>query len=115
MSSEEEADAQIILMKATKLLHSEFDFSSVTIQVERWKDDRWRRPNSGADSLLLPPTCLNSMYRGTVYVIQVLWILPILFTGKSSNKYSYSSVYVFKISDLRETIYSKCYNGLCII
>lgn len=35
VSSEEEADAQIVLMKATKLLRSEFSFSSVTIQVER--------------------------------------------------------------------------------
>ncbi|XP_068577954.1 proton-coupled zinc antiporter SLC30A2-like isoform X2 [Cebidichthys violaceus] len=30
----EDADAQIVLMKATKLLRSEFGFSSVTIQVE---------------------------------------------------------------------------------
>ncbi|XP_049918300.1 zinc transporter 2-like [Epinephelus moara] len=33
--TEEDADAQIVLMKASKLLHSEFGFSSVTIQVER--------------------------------------------------------------------------------
>ncbi|KAM8737830.1 proton-coupled zinc antiporter SLC30A2-like isoform 2-T2 [Acanthopagrus schlegelii] len=31
----EEADTQIVLMKATKLLRSEFSFSSITIQVER--------------------------------------------------------------------------------
>ncbi|XP_037652099.1 zinc transporter 2-like [Sebastes umbrosus] len=33
--TEGEADAQIVLMKATKRLRSEFSFSSVTIQVER--------------------------------------------------------------------------------
>lgn len=35
VSSEEDADTQIVLMKATKLLRSEFGFSSITIQVER--------------------------------------------------------------------------------
>ncbi|KAK9534045.1 hypothetical protein VZT92_009120 [Zoarces viviparus] len=34
VATEEDADAQIVLMKATKLLRSEFGFSSVTIQVE---------------------------------------------------------------------------------
>lgn len=32
---EEDADAQVVLVKATKLLRSEFGFSSITIQVER--------------------------------------------------------------------------------
>ncbi|KAM8737829.1 proton-coupled zinc antiporter SLC30A2-like isoform 1-T1 [Acanthopagrus schlegelii] len=35
VAAEEEADTQIVLMKATKLLRSEFSFSSITIQVER--------------------------------------------------------------------------------
>ncbi|XP_051238636.1 zinc transporter 2-like isoform X2 [Dicentrarchus labrax] len=35
VAAEEEADAQIVLMKATKLVRSEFGFSSITIQVER--------------------------------------------------------------------------------
>lgn len=35
VSTEEEVDTQIVLMKATKLLRSEFSFSSITIQVER--------------------------------------------------------------------------------
>ncbi|XP_070777135.1 proton-coupled zinc antiporter SLC30A2-like [Enoplosus armatus] len=35
VAAEEDADTQIVLMKATKLLRSEFGFSSITIQVER--------------------------------------------------------------------------------
>ncbi|XP_039642563.1 zinc transporter 2-like isoform X2 [Perca fluviatilis] len=35
VATEEDADSQIVLRKATKLLRSEFGFSSVTIQVER--------------------------------------------------------------------------------
>uniref|UniRef100_A0A8C5G5U3 Probable proton-coupled zinc antiporter SLC30A3 n=1 Tax=Gouania willdenowi TaxID=441366 RepID=A0A8C5G5U3_GOUWI len=35
--SEEEADSQNILIKATKMLRSKFSFSSVTIQVERFR------------------------------------------------------------------------------
>ncbi|KAM9341097.1 proton-coupled zinc antiporter SLC30A2-like [Symphorus nematophorus] len=35
VAAEKEADTQIVLMKATKLLRSEFGFSSITIQVER--------------------------------------------------------------------------------
>ncbi|XP_073339950.1 proton-coupled zinc antiporter SLC30A2-like [Pagrus major] len=35
VAAEEEADTQIVLMKATKLLRSEFSFSGITIQVER--------------------------------------------------------------------------------
>ncbi|KAG8013152.1 Zinc transporter 2 [Nibea albiflora] len=35
VAAEREADAQIVLTKATKLLRSEFGFSGVTIQVER--------------------------------------------------------------------------------
>lgn len=33
--TEEEADSQLVLIKATDLLRSEFGFSNVTIQVER--------------------------------------------------------------------------------
>ncbi|XP_029350221.1 zinc transporter 2-like [Echeneis naucrates] len=33
--AEEDADTQIVLLRATKLLRSEFDFSSITMQVER--------------------------------------------------------------------------------
>ncbi|XP_056151515.1 proton-coupled zinc antiporter SLC30A2-like [Lampris incognitus] len=36
---EKDADAQSVLMEATKLLHSEFGFSSVTIQVEHYSED----------------------------------------------------------------------------
>ncbi|KAM3871176.1 zinc transporter 2 [Diretmus argenteus] len=36
---EEDADAQMVLKKATKLLRSEFGFSSITIQVERYAED----------------------------------------------------------------------------
>nr|XP_046268799.1 zinc transporter 2-like isoform X2 [Scatophagus argus] len=36
----EDADTQIVLTKATTLLRSEFTFSSITIQVERYQDDR---------------------------------------------------------------------------
>lgn len=36
VSSGEEADAQTVLTHVTKLLHSEFSFSGVTVQVERW-------------------------------------------------------------------------------
>ncbi|KAM3594682.1 uncharacterized protein V6R79_012197 [Siganus canaliculatus] len=35
VTAEEEADTQFVLAKATKLLQSEFGFSSVTVQVER--------------------------------------------------------------------------------
>lgn len=34
-STEEDAEAHMVQLKATKLLRSEFDFSSITIQVER--------------------------------------------------------------------------------
>lgn len=40
MSSEEDADAQMILMKATELLQSDFGFSTITIQVERHTVDK---------------------------------------------------------------------------
>ncbi|KAI3367522.1 hypothetical protein L3Q82_026365 [Scortum barcoo] len=35
VATEEDVDSQIVLVKATKLLRSEFGFSSITIQVER--------------------------------------------------------------------------------
>lgn len=35
VTAEEEADAQIVLTNVTKLLHSEFHFSGITVQVER--------------------------------------------------------------------------------
>ncbi|KAK2826583.1 hypothetical protein Q5P01_020797 [Channa striata] len=37
--TEEDADAQIVLMKATKLLRTEFGFSSITIQVEQCRSE----------------------------------------------------------------------------
>ena len=36
---EEDANPQVVLMEATKLLESEFGFSSITIQVERFSED----------------------------------------------------------------------------
>lgn len=35
VATEKDADTQLVLMKATKLLRSEFGFSSITIQVQR--------------------------------------------------------------------------------
>ncbi|XP_067336416.1 proton-coupled zinc antiporter SLC30A2-like [Channa argus] len=38
--TEEDADTQIVLMNATKLLRTEFGFTSITIQVERCRTDK---------------------------------------------------------------------------
>ncbi|XP_046903788.1 zinc transporter 2-like [Hypomesus transpacificus] len=39
LAVEEDANPQVVLMEATKLLESEFGFSSITIQVERFSED----------------------------------------------------------------------------
>ncbi|XP_076013516.1 proton-coupled zinc antiporter SLC30A2-like [Genypterus blacodes] len=52
VDAEEDADAQIILMKATTLLQSEFGFSSITIQVERHSVDKQHCAETATDTFL---------------------------------------------------------------
>lgn len=122
MFAEEAADPQVVLMKATKLLQSEFDFTSITIQVECLKDGRWRswtvrwtRSLMMRLWLLLPHSLRIFTFLNTQFVAlftslkyrERLQPSHILLTGNSCKEYS--SAYIQSVS-LWSNIYSCCYN-----